>query len=35
MHDDVRHNGDPQRFRRFFVYMNLFIAMMTGRVSQP
>ncbi len=28
MHDDVRHNGDPGRFRRFFVYLNLFIAMM-------
>jgi NADH-quinone oxidoreductase subunit L len=28
MHSDVRHNGDPLRFRRFFVYLNLFIAMM-------
>jgi NADH-quinone oxidoreductase subunit L len=28
MHEDVRHNGDPSRFRRFFVFMNLFIAMM-------
>jgi NADH-quinone oxidoreductase subunit L len=28
MHDDVRHNGDPKRFRRFFVFLNLFIAMM-------
>ena len=26
MHDDVRHNGDPGRYRRFFVYFNLFIA---------
>ncbi len=28
MHADVRHNGDPGRFTRFFVYLNLFIAMM-------
>ncbi len=28
MHDDVRHNGDPGRYRRFFVFLNLFIAMM-------
>jgi NADH-quinone oxidoreductase subunit L len=28
MHEDVRHNGDPGRFRRFFVYLNLFIAAM-------
>lgn len=28
MHEDVRHHGDPGRFRRFFVYLNLFIAMM-------
>jgi len=28
MHEDVRHNGDPSRFRRFFVFMNLFIAAM-------
>ncbi len=33
MHEDVRHNGDPGRFRRFFVYMNLFIAMMMVLVS--
>jgi len=33
MHSDVRHNGDPQRFRRFFVYLNLFIAMMMILVS--
>lgn len=30
MHEDVQINGDPGRFRRFFVYLNLFIvAMMT------
>jgi NADH-quinone oxidoreductase subunit L len=28
MHEDVRFNGDPKRFRRFFVYLNLFIAAM-------
>jgi NADH-quinone oxidoreductase subunit L len=28
MHEDVIHQGDPSRFRRFFVFMNLFIAMM-------
>ena len=28
MHSDVRHNGEPARFRRFFVYLNLFIASM-------
>lgn len=28
MHQDVRHNGDPGRFRRFFVFLNLFIASM-------
>lgn len=28
MHEDVRHNGDPKRYRRFFVYLNLFIAAM-------
>ncbi len=33
MHDDVRHNGDPGRFRRFFVYFNLFIAAMMILVS--
>lgn len=33
MHSDVRHNGDPSRFRRFFVFMNLFIAMMMILVS--
>ncbi|GAP15894.1 NADH dehydrogenase subunit L [Longilinea arvoryzae] len=33
MHSDVRHNGDPQRFRRFFVYLNLFITLMMILVS--
>ncbi|MEW6649072.1 MAG: NADH-quinone oxidoreductase subunit L [Chloroflexota bacterium] len=33
MHADVRHNGDPQRFRRFFIYLNLFIAAMMVLVS--
>ena len=33
MHEDVRHNGDPGRFRRFFVYFNLFIAAMMVLVS--
>ncbi len=33
MHDDVRHNGDPGRYRRFFVYFNLFIAAMMILVS--
>jgi NADH-quinone oxidoreductase subunit L len=33
MHSDVRHNGDPARFRRFFVYLNLFIAAMMILVS--
>ncbi len=33
MHEDVRHNGDPSRFRRFFVFMNLFIVMMMILVS--
>ncbi len=33
MHDDVRFNGDPGRFKRFFVYMNLFIASMMILVS--
>ena len=27
-HSDVRHNGDPDRFPRFFVYLNLFLAAM-------
>jgi NADH-quinone oxidoreductase subunit L len=33
MHEDVRHNGDPLRYKRFFVYMNLFIAAMMILVS--
>ena len=28
MHDDVRFQGDPSRFPRFFVYFNLFMAAM-------
>lgn len=33
MHQDVRLNGDPGRFRRFFVYLNLFILAMMILVS--
>jgi NADH-quinone oxidoreductase subunit L len=33
MHADVRHNGDPNRFTRFFIFMNLFIASMVTLVS--
>jgi len=33
MHDDVRHNGDPSRYRRFFVFFNLFIVAMMILVS--
>jgi NADH-quinone oxidoreductase subunit L len=33
MHADVRHNGDPGRYVRFFVYLNLFIAAMMTLVS--
>ena len=33
MHEDVRFKDDPGRFRRFFVFMNLFIAMMMILVS--
>jgi NADH-quinone oxidoreductase subunit L len=33
MHEDVRFKSDPKRFRRFFVFMNLFIAMMMILVS--
>jgi NADH-quinone oxidoreductase subunit L len=33
MHEDVRFKGDPGRFPRFFVYLNLFIAMMMTLVS--
>ena len=28
MHEDVRVNGDPGRFPRFFIYLNLFLAAM-------
>ncbi|GAB4464408.1 MAG: NADH-quinone oxidoreductase subunit L [Anaerolineales bacterium] len=33
MHEDVRFKQDPGRFRRFFVFLNLFIAMMMILVS--
>ena len=33
MYEDVRLNGDPARFRRFFVFLNLFIVMMMILVS--
>ncbi len=33
MHADVRHNDDPGRYRRFFVYFNLFILAMMILVS--
>jgi NADH-quinone oxidoreductase subunit L len=33
MHEDVRFKNDPRRFRRFFVFLNLFIAMMMILVS--
>src|SRR5512135_3918763 len=33
MHEDVRFKNDPARFRRFFVFLNLFIAMMMILVS--
>src|SRR5512136_2226089 len=33
MHEDVRFKGDPRRFQRFFVFLNLFIAMMMILVS--
>ena len=33
MHEDVRYKNDPGRFRRFFVFLNLFIAMMMVLVS--
>jgi NADH-quinone oxidoreductase subunit L len=33
MHDDVRLNGDPGRFRRFFIFLNLFILAMMILVS--
>ncbi len=28
MREDVVHNGDPARYTRFFIYLNLFLAMM-------
>ncbi len=33
MHEDVRHYGDPTRYRRFFVFFNLFIVAMMILVS--
>ena len=33
MHSDVRHNGDPGRYTRFFVFFNLFIAAMLVLVT--
>ena len=33
MHYDVRYKGDPQSYKRFFVYLNLFIAAMMILVS--
>jgi NADH-quinone oxidoreductase subunit L len=33
MHEDVRLNSDPERYRRFFIYFNLFIAAMMVLVS--
>ncbi|MDO9088257.1 MAG: NADH-quinone oxidoreductase subunit L [Anaerolineaceae bacterium] len=33
MHEDVRHKGDPNRFRRFFIFLNLFVAAMMILVS--
>jgi len=33
MHEDVQHNGDPKRYKRFFIFMNLFIASMMVLVS--
>jgi NADH-quinone oxidoreductase subunit L len=33
MHEDVRFKGDVKRYRRFFVFLNLFIAMMMILVS--
>ncbi|MBN1537494.1 MAG: NADH-quinone oxidoreductase subunit L [Anaerolineales bacterium] len=33
MHEDVRHNGDPTRYQRFFVFFNLFIVAMMILVS--
>ena len=33
MHEDVRFKNDPGRYRRFFVFLNLFVAMMMILVS--
>jgi NADH-quinone oxidoreductase subunit L len=33
MHHDVRHQGDPSRYARFFIFMNLFVASMLLLVS--
>ncbi len=33
MHADVRFKGDPKRYRRFFVYFNLFVALMMVLVT--
>ncbi len=33
MHEDVRYKKDPGRYRRFFIFLNLFIAMMMILVS--
>lgn len=33
MHEDVRHQGSPDRFRRFFIFLNLFVAAMMILVS--
>ncbi|HET7012084.1 MAG TPA: NADH-quinone oxidoreductase subunit L [Anaerolineales bacterium] len=33
MHEDVRHNDDPGRYTRFFVYFNLFVASMMVLVT--
>jgi NADH-quinone oxidoreductase subunit L len=33
MHEDVRFKSDPSRFRRFFIFLNLFIAAMMILVS--
>ena len=33
MHEDVRLDGNPYRYRRFFVFMNLFIVAMMVLVS--
>ncbi|MGE5221086.1 MAG: NADH-quinone oxidoreductase subunit L, partial [Omnitrophica WOR_2 bacterium] len=33
MHEDVRHHHHPERYPRFFIYLNLFIALMMILVS--